>query len=587
MTKYTKKLGNRPATSSLKIEETITHLKIAMQLSWQTVLRKVIFLSIFSAPIVFFIYTFAISNRHGILYGDWDYFAQLYEAARQSILTYHQFPWWNPWVIGGVPLYANPQFGLISIQMPLVLIFGTLVGLHLAILIYYVFGFWGMYCLLARIGAQRSLSLLLAYIWVFGSFPAWHIAGGHLTFAVYLLAPWLFLTLLNLRRVRFGWLWLGLFAAFLINQTMHYSVIQMFFVAGIYACGELFIRWREKKLANWQIIKPYLLALGVIIVLAGPRLFFTLQYLHHFTRIPAVEHANSSGLVIDSLTLRQAVDPIQTFHAQFGWSEYTAYYGILTLMLLVYLIFRSFELKKIEARQWWLIGGMIFFLLLALGPFSSFSPYSLMKDLPVFQQMQVASRWLGWFGLLAILFLARLPKKPFVYIILGLSVLDVGLSSRAALNYAQAKYQPPTNRHSIIDQQAFYQNQPDIRLSSLRFLNATQSNVGDVFGYEPLGEFSIVANDDFSHGLTIRCGSNQTDCPFVLSKNAVVTKWTPQKFELKRSSSGKIELNMNPGNNWYENGKLLFGGQKEFELKERFIIKDPAETIVVEYRPHL
>jgi hypothetical protein len=552
------------------------------------ILKRLGFWLLLSAPVFAFTYTFSVSNRHGVLYGDWDYFAQVYEAARVSILTYHQFPWWNPWVVGGVPLYANPQFGLVSIQMPLVLIFGTLVGLHLAVIAYYLLGFWGMYLLLKRLGGNLALRALLAYVWVFAAFPAWHIAGGHLTFAQYLLAPWLFLTLLNIRRSRWSWLWFGLVAAFLINQTMHYMTIQMLFVCGLYILFELFARWRERRSGWWPVLKPYVLAGVAVLVLAGPRLALTLGYMSHFTRIPAPENANATGLVVDSLTLRKPIDPITAYHAQFGWSEYTAYFGILTLALLAYLLFRSIERRQMGRRQWLLIGGMAFFLLLAFGPFSPLSPYSLLRDLPVFQQMQVASRWLAWFLLAAILFLVKLPRKPFVYIVLVISVVDVFTASRYALDYNQPPYTPPAAHHAVIDQEAYYKNQPDINRSSLRFLSATQANVGDVFGYEPIGEFSIVADNDFSRSLTFRCGSNehQKNCPFVLSKNAVVIKWSPNSFELKRTGPGNINLDMNPGGHWYVNGRRAFGGMRQFELKKYFIIKDPSQHLVVQYKPY-
>jgi len=37
---------------------------------------------------------------------------------------------------------------------------------------------------------NRLITVLLTYIWTFSGFSAWHLSGGHYTFAVYLLAPW-------------------------------------------------------------------------------------------------------------------------------------------------------------------------------------------------------------------------------------------------------------------------------------------------------------------------------------------------------------------------------------------------------------
>ena len=81
---------------------------------------------------------------------DWNYFFQVYEAVRLSILRYGQFPWWNIWCCGGVPLFANPQVGLFSINGVMVLLFGTVLGLKLSLVAHMLFGFEGMRRLLRR-----------------------------------------------------------------------------------------------------------------------------------------------------------------------------------------------------------------------------------------------------------------------------------------------------------------------------------------------------------------------------------------------------------------------------------------------------
>ena len=105
--------------------------------------------------------------------GDFSFFAQGLEAIRISLLEYHQFPWWNPWVSGGVPLYANPQFGLFSIQTALTLIIGPVMALKLTIVLFTVLGYITMYLLLTRYFKVASLqSTLLSLIWIFCSFFA-------------------------------------------------------------------------------------------------------------------------------------------------------------------------------------------------------------------------------------------------------------------------------------------------------------------------------------------------------------------------------------------------------------------------------
>ena len=76
-----------------------------------------------------------LQHPENLGFGDWDLYLQKHEAARRTIALWGQFPWWDPWCRGGFPLAANPQCGVISVAMPLVLAFGTSVGMRLATLV--------------------------------------------------------------------------------------------------------------------------------------------------------------------------------------------------------------------------------------------------------------------------------------------------------------------------------------------------------------------------------------------------------------------------------------------------------------------
>lgn len=536
-----------------------------------------------SLPILIFLKTMAF-NTNGILYGDWDYFAQAYEAARRSILEFHQFPWLNPWVAGGVPLYANPQFGLFSIQMPLVLLFGTLAGLHLAVLVYFLAGFWGMYCLLKRLGAEKLIAVLLSYIWIFSSFPVWRLAGGHLTFGTYLLAPWFFYFLLNIRK-KYGWLWLGLYTAFLINQSMHYMTVQLLAIGAMVAIFQLVIH--RGKGSFWISVKPYVLSLLLTLPLIFHKAYYTFQYMHDYTKAPPIEHGTTINMITAALTFRgfRNFDPVSSGLGNVGWSEYAAYFGILTLGLLAYFIVKNLEQpKKLRPQFVFVVVGLVILLLISLGNFSAISPYGLIHRLPVFDQMQVSARWLGWFALGAIVLLARLPRKPVIVLILLLSALDVFQSSYSVINQNLGDYQEPSNKTTQIQQLAYPTYNSKIDLTSMRLFYATQANKGDIYGYEPVFGFGIYKNEGYS-ALTNRCAANRSECDFVLSNNATVTYWSPQRIELHRIGSGDIEINVNPGSYWTVNGKDVFKYQKILELKQKFKIQDPSEHIVLAIRP--
>lgn len=552
---------------------------------YRPLVTRVLWFLLLSLPVILFLLPF-VAHRSGILGGDWDYFAQAYEAIRRSVLEYHQFPWWNPWIGGGVPLYANPQIGLISLQTPLILIFGTLVGFRISILLYFLLGFWGMRKLLLRIGADKRIGTLLSYIWVFSSFPVWHITGGHFTFTTYFLAPWFFYLLLNIRKPH-GWLWFGLFSAFLVNQSLHYMTVHIMVVGLAVVLYQVTSLRKKHKLSTWPLVKPYVLSLALALPLIAHKLYFTFQYLHDFPRTPPFEAAVPINIITAALTWRSNLvfNPSEIYRGGFGWGEYTAYFGILTLGLLAYFIIKKLERPgSFNLQSKLLLAGLLFVLVLSAGDFGVMSPYGLMKKLPVFSQMQVSPRWLGWFVFGALLLLAKLPRKKFIVIILIISIIDVFASSYGVINHTLEPYQKPTAYSNILDQQAFYTNTPERSLNSMRLFSATQANIGDIYGYEPLVGFGNEFNEGFA-GLSSRCATNKTACSFVLTNNAVVEYWSPNFISLRRTAPGNIELNQNPGSYWKVNGKRTFRKMEVAELKQSFVINDPSDEINLQIDP--
>lgn len=547
--------------------------------------KIVVFYLLLCLPILIFLAPFLLRSN-GILPGDWDYFAQLYEAARISIIDYNQFPWFNPWIGGGVPLYANPQFGLISIQTPLVLVFGTLAGLRLAVFVYFIIGFWGMRNLLLRVGSDKIMAILLSYIWVFSSFPVWRLAGGHFTFGAYFLAPWFFYLLLNIRKP-LGWLWVGLITALLMNQSLHYMTVHILLIGSVIALFQFITLYRKRKFSLWKLLQPYVYSGLVLLPLATHKLYFTLQYLHDFPRTPPVEAAVPMNIITAALTFRgsQVFDPTLLYKGGFGWSEYASYFGLLTLALFAYLILKKLEKPRlVDSKLIVLFFGLLLVLLLSLGDFGSLSPYALLKQLPVFDQMQVASRWLGWFVFGIIIALSRLPRTKVIVAILVISLIDVFFSSYNIINYNLGTYTEPKEKSIVLNQQSFYKNTSNFSTDSLRLLHATQSNIGDIYGYEPLVGFGNIVNEGYA-GLSNRCSNKTVSCDFVTSNNARVLYWSPNYIKLERTGSGNIILNENPGSYWKVNSKYPYKTLDVISLKQDFIIRDGSNSIDIHIDP--
>lgn len=114
------------------------------------------------------------------------------EIIRQSLFDYHQFPFWNPSILGGAPLAADPLAGLwyppnwLTIILPLPWAFNLLFALHLA------WGGWGLYRWARSDGFDRWPALVGGLGFAVLPISLAHISAGHLSliFAVSW-TPWL------------------------------------------------------------------------------------------------------------------------------------------------------------------------------------------------------------------------------------------------------------------------------------------------------------------------------------------------------------------------------------------------------------
>lgn len=116
---------------------------------------------------------------------DWQFFEQRYEAIVISILRYGQIPGNNPWSGGGTPI-INAFYGIFGLFS---IIFGVKLGLKIAILFYYVLGYFGAYNLSILLNFSKRLSQFLALYFVLSNSMAWHLYAGHIIFINILLLP--------------------------------------------------------------------------------------------------------------------------------------------------------------------------------------------------------------------------------------------------------------------------------------------------------------------------------------------------------------------------------------------------------------
>ena len=134
-----------------------------------------------------------IVPRHWGFYGegDWDLTYSTFELARKSIVEYHQWPSYQPFLAFGSDMDANPQSVFVSVYFIPVLVLGTFYGLKLSVFMAMLIGFWGFYRLFNRIQTDQIISVSVALISVSAAYFSRHIwEAGHSNFLHAYWIPW-------------------------------------------------------------------------------------------------------------------------------------------------------------------------------------------------------------------------------------------------------------------------------------------------------------------------------------------------------------------------------------------------------------
>lgn len=560
-------------------------------------------LSIFIAltlPIILFSLPLLLT-KNKLAAGDADYLTQTYEAMRISLLEYRQFPWWNPWVSGGVPLFANPQFGLISIATPLVLVFGAPFGMKLTIMCYFIIGFWGFRKLFINFfNTPHVTATLLAYIWTFGSFLT-HRSSGHYTFLLIQLFPWALYFFLSRKTDSRAWLKFGLVIGLMANSAAHYMTILSYIVIGIMFVLEsvrLAIEWKQKRIslkviATRQDLIFWTKAGTLFIVLSFYRLFFTFQYLSDYPRLttnPETSIGPIKALFAIFGPLRQ-FGPATPSVPLWSWLEASAYIGICTgvvalLIIWTYCRAGGHRNKLFSYSPPIILLMIVVFFILGLGDFmGKFSPFLLLKELPVLSSMRVASRWLAWSSVFILIFISAYKSQRFrtlINILLLISVVELFITSMPYLSKPYViNITEPVSRNQTIQQKKEHNNKRLGITYDENLTEATKENIGQLIAGDSLIDTRFAPPVGTE---TSRC-SVDDGCPFVLSKNASVTSWSPNKITLQRMGDGLIELNTNPGSCWTANGRPLFPRTKITQPNERFLINESSSVITISCEP--
>ncbi|MRR06355.1 MAG: hypothetical protein EG828_05335 [Deltaproteobacteria bacterium] len=320
--------------------------------------------------------------------GDWDYFFSLYEVASISVFEYHQFPLWNPYFGGGMPLIGNPQAGYLSPIFVLTALFGVVAGLKIAVWLHTFLGMWGMWLLCGHWGIKGPARCAAPVVFMFTSCWAFHLAEGHVVWLPAAFLPVLFLSFLKGLESR-KWL---LIAA--VVESI------MFYEGGTYilAFSLLFIlvyvAFQSSATRCWRPLGAFLYINILAALLSAPKLLPVLEALVRSSR-----HTGSGGGISLRDFLLIFLDRSQSFNGSlhgFGWWEYGSYLGVVGVTLYIF----SFSLYRKHKP---LLCASLVLMIVSLGNFAEFAPWTLLHRLPLFSSFKVPTRSLIVFAFSAAL----------------------------------------------------------------------------------------------------------------------------------------------------------------------------------------
>ncbi len=350
---------------------------------------------------------------------DWDQHFFYHESPKISLLAFHQFPLWTPYYCGGNLLLANPQSPFLSPFFAFVLLFGSVVGLKLEALVYFAIGLGGMFLAARKLGCSSLASVFAAVAFMCGSWFAVRVVVGHTTFFPFALLPLVFLFYVNAASAS------ALSSAVRWGVAASVALAVMFLSGGIYpfyAAVLLLVLYSVLDSVAMKKIAP-VAAVAAMLIFAALLASVKLVPVVDFTAGVSADRdtqLTSPGIVMKSLLSRDQDIPkndlktgrdlvpesTQKYYdtlagkLPWGWHEYSAYLGIIPLLLaaLSIITFR---------KNWKLILAALFFLLLAFGTYLPFGLWQILRQLPFFSSLHGPSRFIIVFVFLVALLAAK------------------------------------------------------------------------------------------------------------------------------------------------------------------------------------
>jgi hypothetical protein len=310
------------------------------------------------------------------------YFKTL-EAGKWSVLRDHEFPGWNPYECGGLPLWDNPESIVGAPLLWLTFVMGTTYTMLVWYTLHSALGFLSMWALLRLdLRLSRAACFIGSAMWAFNGAHFQHYGVGHTTFVAFELFP---LALFWWRRAE-----TDLRCAVYLGALVAWS----FYEGGVYPLPQLIVVLAlESPFRVWPGRRALAMAKagGVVIAvgfaLGASRMIPVLHQLHLHDRYLNVEDDHLRWNTLRHMFLARDF-PMRVPGQEYKWHEYSAYVGpFLFVLSLVGILVAGVE-------HVWLVVFLVASFVLMLGHFAPWAPWTFLHaHLFPFKQLRVPARF--------------------------------------------------------------------------------------------------------------------------------------------------------------------------------------------------
>ncbi|HVN64763.1 MAG TPA: hypothetical protein VMT58_09015, partial [Candidatus Binataceae bacterium] len=327
-----------------------------------------------------------------ILSSDWDSTMQVHWIAYRTIAQFHQFPLWDPYMCGGMPMLGNPESAFLTPFLPLELLVGPLLGVRLEILFHIAIAFGGAYFLARIIGTSWLGAMVCAAAFSGSSWYYLHVEAGHLGFLSFAYLPWtVALMWTAVKRCRLFPASLGgVLMALMLTFGGLYPLIETALFVAILAVSLAFEQRR------WFPIVALAVAGAAMVGVSAVKLLPTIIFSGAYPRIEPPLEVNHLQFLWSELFSRDQ-NPVRFLAGAVGgiWWEYGAYLG----PILGGLAILGGAVRYRVAWPWIILAAAL--VALAAGNLGDRSPWVLLHRLPFYSSIHQPGRWLIPFTLVA------------------------------------------------------------------------------------------------------------------------------------------------------------------------------------------